>query len=178
MNHVMVDIEALRLNQPWKAPLMQVAAIEFNEYGIAGHSWEVFIHPSTLPAWAEPELQTVEFWENEPYWKDLQNRMSLDGVDPETMMRELTRATQNKVVWFAGPQYDQIALEAYFDNYGIPRPWAYNDIRDFRTIRKQHPKIYDEVMSDRREHHNALADCWYQLEVLREISERHNKAWR
>ena len=81
-------------------------------------------------------------------------------------------------MWFAGPTYDQVMLEAYYDAYGIPRPWKYNYTRDFRTIRKQYPRIYDSVLKNRTGEHDALCDAFFQVEVLAEIAEVYQKIWR
>lgn len=178
MNHVMVDVEALRLNQPWKAPLMQVAAVHFDETGTGSSSFNRFINQTTLPDWADPEQATVDFWKAEPSFEKLMACCRL-GTDPETLLRELSSFIDGRIVWFAGPQYDQVMLEAYFDGYGLRRPWKYNDVRDFRTIRKQYPKVYDRVAANRVGLHNAIEDCWFQVEVLGEINDTvHSKIWR
>jgi len=178
MEHVMIDVEALRLNQPWIAPLMQVAAVRFDEKAeILGKYFNRFIDQETLPFWALPEESTLEFWQKQPFYPTLRDSCSL-GTDPGTLLQELAGYIDGRIVWFAGPTYDQVMLEAYYDAYGVPRPWKYNDTRDFRTIRKQHPRIYDSVLENRTGEHDALCDALFQVEVLAEIAEVHQKIWR
>lgn len=175
--HVMIDVEALRLNRPWIAPLMQVGAVRFNQSGKEQGDFNSYIHPATLPEWATPEQSTVEFWEKEPFFPKLRQRCDR-GTNPEALLAGLANFIGDRIVWFAGPQYDQVMLEAYYDHYGMPRPWKYNDSRDFRTIRKQYPRIYNEISDLWEACHDALQDCRFQVEVLREISNRTGKVWR
>ncbi len=178
MKHAMLDVEALRLKQPWKAPLMQAAFVIFNSRGQTELGGEVYVKPESWPAWAEPEESTLNFWQEQDFYPDLLMRMK-NGLMIEAALQYLFESLKGvDVFWFAGPTYDQVMLEAYFDHYGIQRPWAYNHTRDFRTIRKQYPEIYERELEDRKGVHNALEDCNFQVSVLNRISMTHNVDWK
>lgn len=184
MNHMMIDVEALRLKQPWWAPLMSVGMVVFNEQGTVLAQDELFVIPGSLPTWAEAEKSTIEFWESQPYWPELQKQLLTRGEPILDVLQGI--ATFHKVwnveaVWFAGPTYDQIMLEYYFDGFTVDIPWRYNDTRDFRTIRKQHPDIYEPINASREgTYHCALDDALHQVRVLREIQEvmKYQDGWK
>lgn len=183
MNHAMIDVEALRLKQPWKAPLMEVGLVVFTDCGDIVAEISYAIEPKLLPHWAESDPDTVAWWnapEQAEPWAILQARIRDDGVMPQVALHGLQEfMTRHNVgvVWFAGPTYDQVMLEAYYDHYEIPRPWAYNATRDFRTIRKQFPGIWDKLNDERTGRHDAISDCEFQVSVLREISDNHGVIW-
>ena len=103
MEHVMIDVEALRLNQPWIAPLMQVAAVRFDEKGEAlGKYFNRFVDQETLPFWVLTEESTLLFWQEQPFYQTLRDSCSL-GTDPETLLQELSGYIDGRIVWFAGP---------------------------------------------------------------------------
>lgn len=180
MNHMMVDVEALRLKQPWLAPLMSVGMVVFNERGVVLATDELFVIPASLPSWTKPDDSTVKFWEGQEYWPTLKEQV-LHGEPILDVIQGV--ATFHKVwdveaVWFAGPTYDQVMLESYFDNLGADIPWRYNDTRDFRTIRKQYPDIYEPINATREgTYHCALDDSLHQVRVLREIYNKTGRSW-
>jgi len=175
----MIDVEALRLNKPWMAPLMEVGLVGFDETGSVTKEHQVWVKPGTHPKWATPEESTVEFWKSQSYWPKLQEQMRNKGTHcKQTLAVVHTWALDADVIWFAGPTYDQVMLEAYFDYYKMKRPWEFNATRDLRTIRKQHPELYTALMDKRKGHHNALADCQFQVSVLREINRATGHTWK
>lgn len=171
MRHAMIDVEALRLNQPWIAPLMQMGIVIFDEEANQIQAYEINVEQSTLPEWATPEKSTQEFWEQQELWPDLQQKM-VTGDSAEKAIKllgEIYFRNCCEAAWFAGPTYDQVMLEAYFDHYGIKRPWKYNDSRDFRTIRKQYGSVL-ENFPDNPNLHSAMDDCMHQVARLRHIT--------
>lgn len=175
MMHAMIDVEALRLNKPWIAPLLEIGIVLFDECGKELGSKRILVLQTELPAWAEPEPETVEFWESQDYWPKLKRDIGRLGISAMAAMMEMSaylKKYQVDAVWFAGPQYDQIILEAYLDHYAMERPWRFNEVRDFRTIRKQYPLTDDEVRKNRRGNHEAIEDCRYQVQVLRRVFEQ------
>lgn len=178
MKHAMIDVEALRLKQPWKAPLMQIGVVIFDESGLAYQEYEFNVDQETLPHWAEPEKGTVEFWHSQEMWPELVEKMQV-GDSAEECMRLLSQVYEInccEAAWFAGPTYDQVMLEAYFDHYGIAIPWRYNDSRDFRTIRKQHKELLESYPDNPRAH-SATDDSRYQVARLRYITENTGIKW-
>lgn len=184
MNHAMIDVEALRLHQPWKAPLMEIGCAIFNEEGEVQASISFAIEPAYLPHWVEEDPDTRKWWESPEQaeaWGNLQARIRDDGVMTQvalTGLAEFMAKHEVQSYWFAGPTYDQVMLETYYDHYGIPRPWAYNATRDFRTIRKQFPECWEAMIKDRKGIHQAADDCEFQVSVLQEIYFQHGWEWK
>lgn len=176
MLQAMIDVEALRLKQPWLAPLMQVGVAIFDEKAHLVATYEFYVDQDKLPPWAKPEVATMGWWADQPFWDKLQGLMAKHGESPHNVMMKLgecLRAHKVGPVWFAGPQYDQVMLEAYYDEYGINYPWKFNDVRDFRTIRKQHPEI--ERTSEAG--HDAVQDAIDQVLHLFRIGEAKGLTW-
>lgn len=178
MNHAMIDVEALRLNKPFRAPLMEVGVVVFNDKGEVIESLRILVKKEGLPKWASVEKTTLDWWEEQDYWHELQRDIMRLGISAEQAMHDMNAFLEkHKVgpVWFAGPQYDQVMLEAYLAEFGIPYYWRYNDARDFRTIRKQYPVEYETT--PRGGVHEAVADCLFQVSVLRAIYVSTGRAW-
>ena len=77
----------------------------------------------------------------------------------------LTRMTDRPIIWCKGTDFDTAILANAYRQFGEPTPWRYNDVRDFRTIKK----MFEESMITARPNpnpHNALADAVYQAEQL------------
>lgn len=177
--NAMIDVEALRLKQPWKAPLMQIGVVIFDESGVIQSEYEINIKQNTLPSWAESEADTVKFWEEQRLYPILQEKMR-KGSFAKTAMSNLAliyKRHQCKTAWFAGPVYDQVMLEAYFDHFGISIPWGYSDCRDFRTIRKQYPDVLWDFPKNPNLH-SALDDCRYQVDQLHHVSRLRGVTWK
>jgi 3' exoribonuclease, RNase T-like len=180
MNHAMIDVEALRLKKQWRAPLMEVGVVVFDDIGNVNQSKRILVKKEGLPRWASVEKTTLDWWRDQPYWEKLQHDIRRQGIEARnaiTELKDFLQINQVEVVWFAGPQYDQVMLEAYFDDFGIDYPWRYNDTRDLRTIRKQHPAIYDPLVKARNGSHEAVEDCLFQVSILRAISKATNHRW-
>lgn len=180
MIHAMIDVEALRLKKPWKAPLMEIGIVTFDDVGTVLSTKRILVKKEGLPKWASVEKATLDFWQEQPYWRELQRDIMRVGLPAMAAIIDLKAFLQYHRVeafWFAGPQYDQVMLEAYFDEYKIEPNWRYNDSRDLRTIRKQHPAIYDPLIKARTGSHQAVDDCLFQVSVLRGISEATGHRW-
>lgn len=180
MNHAMIDVEALRLKKPWRAPLLEIGVVIFDDIGNVLQTKRILVKKEGLPRWASVEKETLEFWREQPYFKELQRDIMRNGVESREAVTQLKDFLQHHKVgafWFAGPQYDQVMLEAYYSDFAIDPAWRYNDTRDLRTIRKQHPAIYDPLVKNRKGTHQAVEDCLFQVSILREISKATDHRW-
>ena len=70
-----IDVEALRLNQPWLAPLMQIGIVIFDEHAEELSAVEIFIDQDSLPEWASPEPDTVTWWKSQEARAWLRSRL-------------------------------------------------------------------------------------------------------
>ena len=110
---------------------------------------------------------TLDFWA-------VQKDPPTDGRVPlETGLRILKGFLNSGLhcvseVWCRGTDFDIPLLRNAFNQFGIPIPWHYSDVRDLRTLDKFFvlPKL--PRPADLKEHH-ALDDCRYQLMKLKQI---------
>ncbi len=173
-NHMMIDVEALRLKQPWIAPLMSVGIVVFDPMGKVLCTEELFLNSAGCPEGFEAEPTTLDFWKGQDYFDKLLHKMEWEGKPTDEVLetiRTMYKEWDVRPVWFAGPTYDQVMLEAYYDSFGLDIPWGFSDSRDFRTIRKQHPEIYSGLAETRKGLHQAVEDSLFQVSVLRAIVE-------
>ena len=180
MKHAFLDVEAFRLKKPWMAPLCNVAAVIFDEKAEVKGSIDLYVDPDQFPEFSSAEQSTVDWWQSQPKYDDLMNRMKMLRDFPSEVMKNLSFCLEMEGVeafWFAGPQYDQIMLEAYFDAFGMKYPWKYNQARDFRTIRKQYPEIMDTIPPNPNAH-LAIEDCLYDVSRLKAISDTLGITWK
>jgi hypothetical protein len=180
MIHAMIDVEALRLHKPWIAPLLEIGIVLFTETGVVIGRKRILINQQSLPSWASPEPETVDFWEGQVYWAELQRDIFMSGQlasDAIKAFCDYLRVHEVGAFWFAGPQYDQVMLEAYLAEYKLPNPWSHQDARDFRTIRKQYDPLYRFACERRKNLHSAVDDCLFQVNVLRSIYNITLKPW-
>lgn len=80
----------------------------------------------------------------------------------------LTRITIKPIIWCKGTDFDVAILTHAYKQLGIDTPWKYNDVRDFRTIKK----MFGESMVVTIENpnpHNALDDAIFQAKQLYSI---------
>lgn len=111
-------------------------------------------------------IDTLKWWLEQPTEMPIQGIVKLfDALTGlATYIRRLRPFPESKIeVWVNGLDFDVPILINAYNNCGIPVPWKYNEVRDFRTVRKLFLEIQD---SERVNHHNALADAQWQMEHL------------
>lgn len=127
------------------------------------------IQPRTVQA------GTFAFWLKQGEEARLKLAEGLDG-DMDTlraMVRHTIRefgfmiAGLNKgeyEVWARGPQFDVAAMETLIRELGEEVPWAYDSVRDLRTIMARAAITVDDVTKpEELIQHNALDDARYQM---------------
>ena len=67
------------------------------------------------------------------------------------------------VFWCQGPLFDYAILQNLYAQLGHPVPWQYWQIRDSRTLFDLVPRDFGD---ERKQAHNALADCYYQAKCI------------
>lgn len=79
--------------------------------------------------------------------------------------------SMNPVIWAKGIDFDPPILADLYHRMKLPIPWKYNNVRDFRTVKK----IFDWKSKPRSpsEMHNALFDAQTQAEELLAIAQAY-----
>lgn len=70
------------------------------------------------------------------------------------------------IIWCKGTDFDVKILVDAYKMERIEIPWAYTDVRDFRTLKNLHPQL---TFSENHFAHHALEDALYQAQCLRII---------
>lgn len=181
----MIDLESLGLESD--AIITQIAVLEFdNEYNETGH---LSIRPSVveqLLAGRSTTESTIQFWNNQP--TELVSKMfSEPTMDAGDIMDHFLRfinfnKRDGSELWANGMLFDINMMDSYLmqfmgdPNCTLQGMFQYNKILDLRSIirlEKVHLKENYKKLKDSIEVngilHDALADCRWQLEILRKL---------
>lgn len=178
MNHAMIDIEAMGKDNVHKIPLMNIGVAIFDENGLVSSGIDIYVKQETLPRWATPEPETQEWWRQQKSWPLLQKRILADGTSCKKALKKMMNfITENNCegVWFNGPLYDAVCLEAYMKWYAI-KGWEYHQVRDFRTVRKQYSEILKKYPRGDTAH-LGMDDAISQCSQLWFISQHTGHKW-
>ena len=115
---------------------------------------------------------TLNWWTSQP--KEIQeealgedNRETLDST-----IKQLNKfAVGVDVFWCQGPLFDYAILQNLYAQLGHPVPWQYWQIRDSRTLFGLVPRDFGD---ERKQAHNALADCYYQAKKVQAVYKHLN----
>lgn len=66
-------------------------------------------------------------------------------------------------IWANGTDFDIALLNNAYTQCGIQPAWKYNEVRDFRTMRKMFPEVQSP---ERQAEHHALADARWMMTYL------------
>ena len=173
---LMLDIETLGLRP--MSVITQVAAVPFelNDTNLSfGMNFNInlkscldnggIIDASTLLWTAENNLKSIKNSGNEYYIYDALNKLD-----------EFFHEVRPVNVWAKSPQFDCVILESWYNHYNLPIPWKYNQLMDVRTINYVGKELFGlgeemEVIHNRYKDklHDPIQDCFFQIEVLRNI---------
>lgn len=78
----------------------------------------------------------------------------------------LDTTPENRYIWSNGTDFDISILAHAYDSHGIPIPWKYNSVRDYRTLRQLFPEITHTFIGAK---HSALHDALNEGEHLAAI---------
>jgi len=166
---VMIDIETLGLEPG--AAIVSIGAVEFGPERL-GETYEASI---TLSSCQDEGLtidaETVEWWLDQSEEAQAQ----LAGGEPiRNVLSEFVDWMRDfDEVWANSPKFDAEMLEAAGKAIGIGMPWAYYELRDYRTLTSlpQAPDDEHEGVA-----HDALDDATHQARVAATTLKRLNEA--
>jgi hypothetical protein len=166
MQSVMIDIESMSTRTD---ALVLSAAVQFFELNaetpVLGDArvW-VFDIREQLATGRHVDEKTVKWWAEQSdaaraHWR--RPAVVTGLVESIVDLRAFVGAAPN--VWANGAQFDIVTLETLMLAYGLSPGWAYNAIRDARTIYKVCPKVRELGESKELVSHEPLSDCIYQI---------------
>ena len=111
-------------------------------------------------------VSAMEWWEQQGNCP-CNGRTSL--VDALYHLRDyLARITVRPIIWCKGTDFDVSILTHAYGQMGVPTPWKYNDVRDFRTVKKMFGESMVTTISNPKPH-DALEDAVFQAQQLYSI---------
>jgi|TARA_B100000965_G_scaffold406648_1_gene446865 hypothetical protein len=173
MIHAMIDLETLSTNPD--SVILTIGAIKFNPYTQDEPSQPLYFKvdvDSQTSMGRHVMEDTLNWWTSQP--KEIQeealgedNRETLDST-----IKQLNKfAVGVDVFWCQGPLFDYAILQNLYAQLGHPVPWQYWQIRDSRTLFGLVPRDFGD---ERKQAHNALADCYYQAKKVQAVYKHLN----
>lgn len=158
--HIMVDLETWDTTST--AVILSIGAVVIGAPDQECPQFYVEVDPRTQYMRTK-SIDTMNWWEQ-------QGNCPCNGttslVDALFKFREyLTKITARPIIWCKGTDFDTAILAHAYRQQGVDAPWRYNDVRDFRTIKKMFSESL-VVTAPNLNPHNALADAVHQAKEL------------
>lgn len=168
LKHVMIDLESMGVKPD--SAIVSIGAVVFDPRANKV-SDKVFY---TELEWEDQgrliNQETKEWWHSDKVSNEA--RDALYGFDDlEHQLKALAEwLPKDCKVWGNGATFDISMLEDAYDQYSIPIPWDFWNIRDMRTIKDMYESLRGGL--DRKSGgtlHNALHDAIFQAEYVCEM---------
>ena len=175
MKNLMLDIETLGLGS--NALVVAIGAVFFDpKTGEIGNEfYRVLDYQDQIDKGRVPTLSTVKFWFGQS--EEARAVFLQDGVPTSQALRDFyTFVTSNceidKVTpWGNGPSFDLTITESLMNDFSVPIPWKFRNVRCLRTFKDY---IYDgKDLKREGVYHHALDDCKHQIRVVCEGVKRN-----
>jgi len=154
--HFMVDIETLD-TQP-SAVILSIGVVCLQD--------EMTFYAELNPVFQQTRTvseSTVEWWKKQGNKPEGREELYLALIN---LSQYFGRYISAPIIWSKGTDFDVAILAHAYRQYALPVPWAYSNVRDFRTLKKLHPQLH---YTENPNPHNALADAVCQARQLHQI---------
>ena len=164
----MIDLETLSTNP--NATILTIGGVKFDPYSFTEPSQGLYFKvdvDSQTAMGREVMQETIDWWTTQS--KEIQEEAmgEKDRVSLTEMVKRINKfAVGVDIFWCQGPLFDYAILQNIYKQLGNPVPWQYWQIRDSRTLFSLVPKDLNE---ERKEAHNALADCHFQAKKVQKV---------
>jgi len=155
--NIMIDIETLGLEPA--CVILSIGAVTDT-----GEEFYIEISPNSQGD-RLVNLDTVKWWMSQPIKPPMEGITGLANV--LFNLSEFISQFTEPVIWANGTDFDISILTDAYRQFGRAIPWAYNSVRDYRTLAKLFTQVPRTVFQGDK--HNALADAKHQMEHLKEI---------
>ena len=163
--HFMVDLETL--DTAPTAVILSIGAciIPAHAHPADLETFYVTVHVDSQYMRSQ-SIQTIEWWKQQGNCPDYGITSLTDAL---RFLREyLLRHTTKPIIWCKGTDFDTAILANAYRQAGTDTPWKYNDVRDFRTVKKLFADSL-VVLEPNLNPHNALADAVHQARELQAL---------
>lgn len=161
--HMMVDLETLGTSP--SSIILSIGAVTFVPASDFSYEDSIYRELNIRDQNRTIDTDTIKFWMAQ------ETKPPMDGIcSLEEALADLTlfiETLRPKHFWANGTDFDFSLLKNAYDQAGMSIPWGYNDIKDYRTMRKlfRHVPIFEQ----NPDAHNALSDAKYQAMHLSAI---------
>jgi DNA polymerase III epsilon subunit-like protein len=155
----MIDIETLGTKPG--CVVLSIGAVEFDD-NTTGKEFEVNINPESCVAHGLTiEARTVMWWlEQDEAARNILTQQVGKSLDVALVSLCNAFDWKGKKVWCNGVSFDVPILEAALTSIGLPSPWKFWDVMDFRTLKNLLPKsTLNELQAPNDLKHGALSDA-------------------
>lgn len=162
--NVMVDLETLGLSAD--STIVSVGAVVFTKDGIEAEGyWPLHLDQPDRHA----DLGTIKWWmQQDDAARSVFSEKTVVAL--RHALEELARQfDKDTLIWCNGANFDEPMLAHAYKQAGLRTPWAYKNVRCFRTVRAQHR---DVDVGEQGTKHNALDDARWQAQTLIAIMQK------
>ena len=158
--HIMVDMETL--DTAGTAVILSIGACVIRQMPEDDPCFYAEIDPSTQYMRTR-SLRTLEWWKEQGNCPDKGTTSLVDAL--RALRVYVESFGKRPIIWCKGTDFDAAILEHAYGQYGTNTPWKYNDVRDFRTIKKMFGDSMIVTIENPQPHH-ALEDAIFQARQL------------
>lgn len=161
--HCMIDFETLG-NKPDTA-VLSLGVTLFSKAGIYA-SGEWFFNRRDQASRSISD-ETAAWWSKQPNgaFGAILKEVDEKGKDVSEVLDSFTAMLPPKFyIWSNGAGFDVPILEDLYESKSAKAPWAFWDIRCYRTLKTIFPDLEKGLVNERK--HNALSDAKFQAEAV------------
>lgn len=167
MKHLMIDLETMGTRA--NAPVLSIGACFFDpNTGSIGGEFHRRIEWNSGFAGRVADPNTIKWWMKQS--KEAQDGVLRSGADVTNVLWDFHNWCVTGLAikaWGNGATFDISMMENIFQQYGIPIPWNFWDVRDVRTIVELAEGILDcNSIKFEGIQHNALDDAKHQARYV------------
>jgi len=163
-DHIMVDIETLDTEE--SAVILSIGACVVSSNRFRPQFYGEIAIQHQLDLGRTKSESTEAWWATQPF-SPPNGVFLLRGTLIE-FARWIEVYTPEPIIWAKGIDFDTKILAHAYKQCGLSVPWKYNNVRDFRTVKKLFSESIDPSLINVQAH-NALEDAIYQTRQLLSI---------
>lgn len=168
----MIDIETLGTQH--NAVILSIAAVEFDASGAIGRQfYEKIELQSAIDAGLKIDTETLIWWTTQK--PIVFKEMFVDALPLKRVLKRFVSwfRENNVYVWANSPSFDLIIIEHALKVCGLKTPWKFYNERCVRTLLSLAPAAKENI-SKPTDVHNALQDCFFQINYCVEVNKLIN----
>jgi len=166
---VMLDIETLGTEE--NSLILSIGLVKFNmQTSEIGESLHLKLDiVDSLENNFELNIDTVKWWLKQP--KEFTKLL----ISEETFkLKEALNKISNFLnptykIWAKSPSFDCNLLKSVYKKLNKEIPWDFRKQQDVRTLINLNPDVYKDFKNNNKITHNALQDCFDQIEYCTHI---------